>query len=93
MNASKHAGATRVSVVVERDGPQMEIEVADDGAGLPPGRVEAALAEGHIGLAILTERLAAIGGRFEIVTRDAGGTTARAIFPVEAGIELGSEPV
>jgi two-component system, LuxR family, sensor kinase FixL len=93
MNASKHAGASRVSVVVERNGTQMEIEVADDGAGLPPGRVEAALAEGHIGLAILTERLDAIGGRFEIVTRDAGGTTARAIFPVEAGIELRSESV
>jgi two-component system sensor kinase FixL len=90
MNASKHAGAKRVSVVVERRGSQMEIEVADDGAGLPPGRVEAALAEGHIGLAILTERLDAIGGRFEIVTRGGGGTTARAIFPVEAGIELPS---
>lgn len=88
MNAAKHAGAARVSVVVERNDGQMEIEVADDGAGLPPGRVEAALAEGHIGLAILTERLDAIGGRFEIVTRDGGGTTARAIFPVEAGLGL-----
>ncbi len=88
MNAAKHAGASRVSVVVERQGETMEIEVADDGAGLPPGRVEAALAEGHIGLAILTERLDAIGGRFEIVTRDGGGTTARAIFPVDAGMEL-----
>jgi PAS domain S-box-containing protein len=88
MNAAKHAGASRVSVVVERRGETMEIEVADDGAGLPPGRVEAALAEGHIGLAILTERLDAIGGRFEIVTRDGGGTTARAIFPVDAGMEL-----
>jgi two-component system sensor kinase FixL len=88
MNAAKHAGASRVSVVVERADEAMEIEVADDGAGLPPGRVEAALAEGHIGLAILTERLDAIGGRFEIVTREAGGTTARAIFPVDAGMDL-----
>ena len=57
-NAARHAGASRVAVDAARSRDALELEVADDGRGIEPGRREEALAEGHIGLASVTERVA-----------------------------------
>jgi two-component system, NarL family, sensor kinase len=80
-NASKHSGAARVSVVVEREEDGAAIMVADDGIGIAADRPEQALSEGHIGLASIAERLGALGGGFEISLGPGGGTTAVARFP------------
>jgi two-component system, NarL family, sensor kinase len=82
-NAARHADASRVSVRLVRDGDELELTVADDGRGFPPERRAAALAEGHIGLASVSQRLRAAGGSLELSSSPAG-TVATARLPVGA---------
>ena len=81
-NAARHAGASRVTVKLQRSSGALEMEVADDGRGIEPGRREAALAQGHIGLASVTQRVLSAGGSFE-VDSSSKGTVARARLPLE----------
>ena len=83
-NAAKHARATRVSIVLERRADELCLEVADDGCGMPPGRAEDALAEGHIGLASSAERVKALTGSFEVASTQGAGTVVRVQLPVVA---------
>jgi two-component system NarL family sensor kinase len=76
-NAGRHSGATEVSVSLARDGDQVELTVSDNGRGFPPERRAEALAEGHIGLASVAQRMRAAGGTLELAS-SAEGTTARA---------------
>lgn len=82
-NAARHARASKVSVSLSRDGRQLELVVADDGGGFSSERRRQALAEGHIGLASVSQRLKSAGGELEI-SSSAEGTTARARLPVDA---------
>jgi two-component system NarL family sensor kinase len=81
LNAGKHAQASFVSLVLEREGDAIVLEVADDGRGIDSVRQEAAVREGHIGLASITERVEAIGGTIMISTPADGGTTVRVAMP------------
>ncbi|VXC27610.1 putative sensor histidine kinase NarS [Microbacterium sp. 8M] len=80
-NVVKHASATRVRVAIGLSDGVATLTVADDGVGIPPGRVDAQLAAGHIGIASQRVRLAAAGGGLELQDRDGGGTIARAWMP------------
>jgi two-component system NarL family sensor kinase len=80
-NASRHAGATALTVSVHRDAGAVTLEVADDGSGIAPGRLEEAPLSGHIGLASCAERVEALDGRFEIEPNGARGTRVRAVIP------------
>jgi two-component system NarL family sensor kinase len=81
-NAARHSGATRVAVKLRRSAYAVELEIGDDGSGMPPGRRESALAQGHIGLAAVTERVHQAGGTFEIES-SSRGTVARTRLPLE----------
>jgi two-component system, NarL family, sensor kinase len=81
-NVVRHAGARRLSVSVARRDGSLELEVADDGAGIPAGRREEAVRDGHVGLASVDQRLDAIGGRLEVESSRGEGTRARARIPV-----------
>jgi len=83
-NAARHARAEVVAVDVHRDGDDIVIEVADDGAGFEPGRPDVALAEGAIGLASCRERVEALGGSFVVAARPGKGTRVRATASVAA---------
>ena len=80
-NAARHAGAEQVSVALRRVGGELELEVIDDGRGIEAGRRDEALAEGHIGLASVHERVRAASGEFELESSPAG-TRAVAHLPV-----------
>ena len=80
-NAARHSGASAVSVALRNTGEAMELEVTDDGPGIAPGRRDEALAEGHIGLASVNERVRAAEGQFEVET-SAAGTRALARLPL-----------
>jgi len=82
LNAAKHASARRVRVDVRRTAAGVELEVADDGAGIAEDRLRAAVAEGHIGLASSAERVEAVGGRFALGGGPGRGTVATALLPV-----------
>ncbi len=80
-NAARHSGASAVSVTLRNTGEALELEVVDDGGGIAPGRRDEALAEGHIGLASVNERVRAAEGRLELETSPAG-TRALARLPI-----------
>lgn len=85
-NAAKHAHAERVHVTVRLEGGELTMAVVDDGCGFPADRREAALADGHIGLASCVERVEAAGGRVTIDSSVGGGTAVRISVPVDLDV-------
>jgi PAS domain S-box-containing protein len=81
MNAARHAHASHVDVDVRREPGAVVLEVRDDGAGIPDGRLPTAAGEGHIGLASSIQRVEAVGGRLTL--DGAAGTRAVAVLPVD----------
>jgi GAF domain-containing protein len=75
-NAVKHAGASHAVVRAFDDGASLGVEVCDDGAG-------GASPDGS-GLRGLADRVAALGGTFEVESPPGGGTTLRARMPLPA---------
>ncbi|HWF73764.1 MAG TPA: ATP-binding protein, partial [Solirubrobacteraceae bacterium] len=73
-NAARHARASEIRVRVRQAPDHVTLEVSDDGRGIPEGRVQQALLEGHIGLAEISERVAALGGRVATETEPGAGT-------------------
>lgn len=80
-NAAKHAEASRVRVRVERTEDAILLEVADDGRGIPEGRLTSALREGHIGLASSVQRVEAVGGTLTLSPAPGGGTAVAVTLP------------
>ncbi len=80
-NAMRHANAEHLGVTVEATPQAIVLEVSDDGQGIPEGRRDEALDEGHVGLASIHQRLDAIGGTLELESPPGGGTKATAHIP------------
>ncbi len=81
-NVAKHAGASEVSLSIDRVDGRLVLEVGDDGRGFDPDSIKAALKAGHAGLTLIAERLEALGGSLEIESANGQGTQVRAVFPV-----------
>jgi signal transduction histidine kinase len=78
-NVVKHAGAARVLVTVRYLDDELEVEVADDGAG-PPVRAGDGSGLGIIGM---RERVDAHGGRLHAGAGTDGGFLVRASLPLD----------
>src|SRR3954469_4317215 len=76
-NALKHAKGARAEGLVRYIDSSVELEIADDGPGLPDGD-----GGGH-GLVGMRERVALYGGTIGAGPRDGGGFVLRAQLPVE----------
>ena len=77
-NVVKHAHATRAEItVVEGDGEVM-VEIRDDGRGLGSSDTSGT----GLGLAGMRERVTLLGGRLDVLSGPAGGTTVCAALPV-----------
>jgi len=76
-NTAKYASASHVSITIARLGNDLLLEVCDDGTGIADG---AASASG--GLAQLTSRLSAVGGRLTVANAAGGGAVVRAAIPL-----------
>ena len=85
-NALRHSGASRVDVrlQVEGDPPhrRLVVEVADDGIGFDPERIQTAQG-GGLGLIGMQERAAIVGGALEIESRAGEGTRIRMEIPLD----------
>lgn len=84
-NVLKHAAATHVEMRLDQREGELLVDVSDDGTGLPaaidPG-AERVPGDGH-GLRNLVERLGALDGSVEFLSRPGGGTTLRAWLPTK----------
>jgi two-component system NarL family sensor kinase len=80
-NVIKHADATHVDITVRSSESVLVLIVADDGTGIGPGQLERALADGHIGVAALRERVGSRSGRFEVATTPDVGTKIEVTLP------------
>jgi signal transduction histidine kinase len=76
-NVVAHAAANSVRVSLRLDDAALEIVIADNGRGFAPSSVNG---EGN-GLSNMRRRLEHIGGRFEIESAPAKGTTVRFVIP------------
>jgi len=72
-NASKHAGAAGVAVLIERVGADLMLQIRDDGQGFDLAAAQAR--ETGLGLAGMRERAQLIGGKLEIYSMAGRGTT------------------
>ena len=82
-NVAKHAGARSVRVWLVRDKVTVELRVQDDGAGFDPAAVaELAVGDRHLGLQVMRERAALLGGSVKVESRPGAGTMITAHFPV-----------
>ncbi len=80
-NAVKHSGGSQVRLRVALVEGGMELEVVDDGRGLP----EAQGGGGRNGLTNLMARARSMGGRLEIRGTEGQGTTVSAFIPWPGG--------
>jgi signal transduction histidine kinase len=79
-NATKHSGASAVTVRAGFDGGDLRLEIADDGVGgATPGA-----GSGLIGL---KDRVDALAGRLVVTSPSKGGTTVSARIPVEPNLD------
>ena len=84
------AGATQVSVTFTRRGGQIELAIADNGAGMEAERVKRALHGGFsskasgtgLGLSICRHLAGTHGATFALESAVGKGTTVRLVFPV-----------
>ena len=76
-NALKHARANQVEVILRYRPDEIEVEVADDGAGAGPSD-----GLGH-GLVGIRERVKIFGGELKVGPSAAGGFTLSACLPVD----------
>jgi signal transduction histidine kinase len=77
-NVVKHAGASRVSILLVRQNGSVAAVVEDDGVGFDP----AATGEDVLGLVGMRERVGLVGGRLRIESAEGAGTTIAAEVPV-----------
>ena len=85
-NALRHASARTIEIRMRLDGDAVVIEVRDDGVGFDIRTAwQRASAGESLGLASMRERIALVGGRFDLESAPGQGTSVRARVPVIAG--------
>lgn len=78
-NAFRHGGAADQRVMLNARDGQLLVEVADGGTGFDP---RTAVADGHLGLAGMRERVEILGGTFDVESKSGRGTVIRASLPM-----------
>ena len=91
---SRRASGGTVTVIAERGPNQVEIRVADDGVGLPPGwTLETS---SGMGLSVTRERIVGLhpdgNSRFSVRPRTGGGTEVEISLPLRFAGERASAP-
>jgi signal transduction histidine kinase len=74
-NAVRHAAASTVTIAVHAGEAAVEVEIVDDGRGLPADRTAG------VGLSSMRERAEELGGRCEVLSDSTGGTRVHAVLP------------
>ena len=85
-NSLKHAAATRVEILFDRQESQQVVKIVDDGRGFNPAQQSAF----GLGIPNMRERTAQIGAHIELASQRDQGTSVTIIFPMMP-LENGSE--
>jgi signal transduction histidine kinase len=91
-NVHRHSQASAATVRLTRTGHHIEIEVRDNGKGIPEARlrrIDSSAAQAGVGITGMRERVLKLGGLFEIQALNPG-TAIRAALPLYS--ESSSEP-
>ena len=87
-NVVKHAKAKKVSVQLRSEGKRVTVMVEDDGVGFDPhAAFQSKEAKGGFGLFNIHERMADLGGTFEIFSEPGKGCRAMISVPFESSGE------
>ncbi|MDQ4095544.1 MAG: sensor histidine kinase [Actinomycetota bacterium] len=78
VNALKHGGTGGVVIRIEDLDGMVHLAVEDDGPGFDP---QAEVGADHVGMRLMKERAARVGGRIEIDSTPGRGTRLEAILP------------
>jgi len=79
-NVARHAGATRVTVVLSRADHEVLLEVNDNGCGIRMDEIDRPMSLGILGM---EERAARIGGTIQFSGESGRGTTVRVTIPIQ----------
>jgi PAS domain S-box-containing protein len=83
-NVAKHAaGASAVSVVIDRADTTLQLTIEDNGQGIDGNATAQKRRGGGLGLAGVRERLTLIGGEMELESSTGAGTTIFARIPLD----------
>ena len=80
-NVARHAGATRVEVVLKEDDENLMLQVTDNGKGIPDHKLAGG---GSLGLLGMRERASLLGGRLAIHGSPGRGTSVNVSIPLRA---------
>lgn len=80
-NAIKHAAPENIRIALEFGENSLELRIEDDGIGFEPGNAPG-LAEGHLGLQGMRERMKRLGGTVKVESAPGQGTVIRARVPL-----------
>lgn len=78
VNALKHSEGSAVVVKISDADNMVHIIVQDEGPGFDP---DTKVGTDHVGMRLMTERAARVGGRIELDSRPGSGTRLEAILP------------
>lgn len=81
-NIAKHARARHAWLQLDQQGDRVDVLLEDDGMGLPDPADPPS--PSHLGMDIMRQRAARLGGGIEIAAREGGGTRMRLSFPGSA---------
>ena len=91
-NVDRHAGARSADVTVRQQDGAVVLDVEDDGRGMTEADLEEHVSDGHMGLRLLADCVAARGGSLQIESEPSVGTrlslripTGRAADPAPDG--------
>lgn len=84
-NVEKHAQASGVDVILQREGSKLLLTVSDDGKGfgVPTTKRKGHIHHESMGLQNMKERIQAIGGEFKVTSNPGEGTEIRVILKME----------
>jgi PAS domain S-box-containing protein len=85
VNVAKHAEASNVRIILDRDEQGFRIAVQDDGKGFDVSVLQGRSKGGGFGILSVRERLVRIGGVFAVESAQGKGTTVTMIVPVNRG--------
>lgn len=77
-NALKHSQTSAVAVRITEEDGKVHIVVQDEGTGFDPSEE---VGEDHVGMRLMRERAARVGGELKLDSRPGEGTRLEAIFP------------